>query len=545
MRIQKVNLSWYGLVASTGCLFLLAFLMLCPLLPEGASAEGEPSLGDDPYGTTSTTPSISMALTSRTELDVTPTTNGTFQTGTAQLKVAVTVPDNYTSGYKVYMNAVDGNTLKGTSGNSSTIKPISANTNKNNFPNNTWGYSLNKPGSATTTFQPVPTASTIIDDTDDLTNTYDLTFATKVNMDIPSDQYSNSVIVSVVAEPELLTGLMLIDNMQEMTSQVCSESKEGATKQLVDTRDGQKYWVAKLRDGNCWMTQNLALDITTEGLKASDTDIARDWTASQSADPSVTTVYPPKATEYTVPTSGDTSQTNTLSWNLSGQGKNQWVLGTPLKMGDRCGVEVIDINVCTKVGLVKIDDSWSPTFEAKEGVFNAPNTNYTGQTTYITLDYDKKQYDPHYLIGNYYTWNAATAGTGGRITSSDAAGSICPKGWQLPSAGDNAPNPSTTQKTFARLLTKYLNISATYPMSFESSTGNYNITTKPLYFMCGGFISPKTGSSGLGYVGYYRSSRAKNEYNYAEYMGLSADSVSVSHNYGSRDFGYFVRCVAR
>lgn len=30
---------------------------------------------------------------------------------------------------------------------------------------------------------------------------------------------------------------------------------------LTDTRDNKKYWVTKLKDGNCWMTQNLDYDI--------------------------------------------------------------------------------------------------------------------------------------------------------------------------------------------------------------------------------------------------------------------------------------------
>ncbi len=49
-----------------------------------------------------------------------------------------------------------------------------------------------------------------------------------------------------------------ITTMQAMTSTFCSNTKEGDVIQLTDTRDQRKYWVAKLKDGNCWMTQNLA-----------------------------------------------------------------------------------------------------------------------------------------------------------------------------------------------------------------------------------------------------------------------------------------------
>ena len=49
--------------------------------------------------------------------------------------------------------------------------------------------------------------------------------------------------------------------MQEMTSSICENSPQLATKQLRDIRDGKYYWVTKLADGNCWMTQNLDLDL--------------------------------------------------------------------------------------------------------------------------------------------------------------------------------------------------------------------------------------------------------------------------------------------
>lgn len=54
--------------------------------------------------------------------------------------------------------------------------------------------------------------------------------------------------------------LLTIDTMQEMTADVCAVSQEGDSKQLIDDRDGKKYWVTKLKDGQCWMTQNLDYD---------------------------------------------------------------------------------------------------------------------------------------------------------------------------------------------------------------------------------------------------------------------------------------------
>lgn len=54
--------------------------------------------------------------------------------------------------------------------------------------------------------------------------------------------------------------LLTIEKMQEMTADICAVSQEGDSKQLIDERDGKKYWVTKLKDGQCWMTQNLDYD---------------------------------------------------------------------------------------------------------------------------------------------------------------------------------------------------------------------------------------------------------------------------------------------
>jgi hypothetical protein len=72
--------------------------------------------------------------------------------------------------------------------------------------------------------------------------------------------------------------------MQEMTSAICKNTTTplaSATQfdygnthtddrsyvprtTLEDTRDGTMYLVSKLADGNCWMSQNLELDLTKD-----------------------------------------------------------------------------------------------------------------------------------------------------------------------------------------------------------------------------------------------------------------------------------------
>ena len=60
-------------------------------------------------------------------------------------------------------------------------------------------------------------------------------------------------------------------------------------------------------------------------------------------------------------------------------------------------------------------------------------TEWTGS---IDNTVDNGVYDAHFLAGNYYQWNTATAGTGATTTSMmNASGSICPRGRQLPVGG--------------------------------------------------------------------------------------------------------------
>ena len=48
-----------------------------------------------------------------------------------------------------------------------------------------------------------------------------------------------------------------------MTTRLCQTTEAPSELQVIDIRDDKVYWIAKLADGNCWMTQNLDLDLTS------------------------------------------------------------------------------------------------------------------------------------------------------------------------------------------------------------------------------------------------------------------------------------------
>ena len=63
--------------------------------------------------------------------------------------------------------------------------------------------------------------------------------------------------------------------MQDMNSSICAMVEVlDSSIQAVDIRDNKIYWITKLRDGHCWMTQNLDLDLDSSATYThADTDL--------------------------------------------------------------------------------------------------------------------------------------------------------------------------------------------------------------------------------------------------------------------------------
>lgn len=55
--------------------------------------------------------------------------------------------------------------------------------------------------------------------------------------------------------------------MQDATPEICNMTYDEDTIQLIDLRDGKVYNIQKLKDGNCWMLDNLALDLMDDDVK--------------------------------------------------------------------------------------------------------------------------------------------------------------------------------------------------------------------------------------------------------------------------------------
>ena len=462
--------------------------MIFPTLPQTAQAEQATSKVK-----LTVNPVISISLQNALTVDVLPTEDGTFSSNTAALSIST----NNETGYSLYMATSNGeNTL--TSQNPGTSDVISAvNGGDNgvtsaNFTNNTWGYNLSQETvSDATAYKAVPTANgdTAIITTSSPTeaDTYNLTFGTKVDTSLPSGTYSNDVVMSVVTNPAFVPVFDGIQTMQEMTSTICADAAENDTAQLTDTRDGKKYWVAKLKDGNCWMTQNLDLDLTKDvELTPDDSDVSSNWS-------------PPRSTEKNGTVTSNTTNTETYSWDFG-----LYVKNNPDDYNSYCD-QVKTMSGC---------NGWTDVTN-----LTPAETEWTGS---IDNTVSGSTYDAHFLIGNFYQWNAATAGTGGTITSQEADNSICPKGWKLPTSHNSNPG------------------------SFDTLVGSLNSTTitqAPYYFNPSGYVT----SGSLRYAGdrgSYWSSTAWSIASYAYELYFRSFNVEPS-NMNYRYSGQSVRCLAR
>lgn len=190
---------------------------------------------------------------------------------------------NSYNGYTVSLNTSrDYNELKHSNTSvHATIPSITSDTTLANFRGAAWGYSTDQTG--TKMFHSVPINQTDIFTTESpSSDTYSFTVGVRTSEQTASGSYSNTLIFTAIANPEPEPVVLPFDGittMQAMTHDICAAAQVGDTERFRDVRDNKYYWIAKLADGNCWMTQNLDYDLlNTVTLTPNDSDVTANWT---------------------------------------------------------------------------------------------------------------------------------------------------------------------------------------------------------------------------------------------------------------------------
>ena len=200
--------------------------------------------------------------------------------------------------------------------------------------------------------------------------------------------------------------------MQDMDVNICNMVNiydEPSQTQLVDTRDSKLYWVAKLQDGHCWMTQNLDFDInsnTTLDSTTTDLNVAYNSSTGQYAE------YNDGYTE-----------------------SNGVIYYTPAS-----SATTIDFQNNTVEG-------WS---------------NNSSRNTPASANKTDAMETGYNALGNYYNWTVAIASNNSSVAITSAKNSICPKGWRLPTI------PSLSNNDFVNLNLLYEDASLA-PLFFKKA----------------------------------------------------------------------------
>ena len=273
---------------------------------------------------------------------------------------------------------------------------------------------------------------------------------------------------------------------------------EGDSIQAIDQRDGKKYWVTRLADGNVWMTQNLDLDIdTTRTYTHNDTDLGWD---TNNFDTNATWTPDTANGKYNLPVNGTSvpGWSNRNNYPYSADPGDVYYYTSNSTSDD---IKYTSLSNCTSAGHTE--------GECK-----------------------------HYHVGNYYNWTAAIASNNSSSYSTArtiAMDSICPKGWRL---------PTTISNEFGVLLAAQNILDSSSDTSYSIDGFNL-IRHQPLYFSRSGYIDAVLIESGNN--GYYWSNTVDSSIN-AYLLRFNKSNAWPIHDadWLLRKFaGRSIRCLAR
>ena len=444
--------------------------------------------------------------------------------------INVSVASNASYGYTLSASVSNESLVH--SNNINTFSSIATNADLSDLDNsedtNIWGYSTSLDSSTTwSSYNGLSSSNniTLINTNSNVSSNLDFKIAAKAASTQASGTYTGVINFTAVSN---VTPMSLLDSfiasgaemyngyfkMQDMTHSICSNVDiEESELQLIDVRDNRIYWVAKLKDGNCWMTQNLDLDLSHEVALTSETS---------DIDPESygTTIY-------TTDTGYSKDETT---------GVVSWLPSTI----DNSGIQRADTIDMIWNGDSATTPGWTNNYNNPYSANPGNRYRYTSPSSYGESNYNSLETCAnannndingcgHTHFGNYYNWSATAASNNTYgYNSGTVENSICPKNWSLPS--------SNKYKILLQTQGVWSNSGNNY-----TDSGFNNLRTTPLYFAR--FGSVYLGSSyRLGLSGYYWSNKV-NDADYTEYLGFTESTIQ-NFIYAKRS-GLSVRCIAR
>ena len=471
--------------------------------------------------------------------------NGTYQAdiGTTTLKALC----NDTDGFAIFATGYKGNTIGETNSNKlvGTTNPsttISTGTATSGNTSN-WAMKLATSSGATYpltldngfgSYSSVPNSYTKVAHRDSATDvgtnatgsTLTTTYAAYMNQTQAADTYSGQVIYTLVHPSSADAPVVCNPSATTITQVRCMQDFAGgnvnsivasmAIEQqytLKDKRDNKSYTVAKMADGNVWMTKNLDLDLDSNITYTNmDTDLGYNsstglyetatWRPERSTygPTSTHTVSQwPQTINWAHPQSYDPGN---LYWNGGQSDYSDWEAYGCLGGWEECNQSLNPI----------------PTYTLSVGTMQQHLGNYYNWAAAMAMN-DSSEYD----------WN---------YSNTIVEQSICPTGWTLPRAGVNY-YPYTdlyNEDTFKALW----NIYDVYGEGNNYEFENEILTSSPLYYSRSGLFNAGGYLDQVGYSGMYWSA-VVGDWS----VGFGPTSMNLGYYTTDRNFGLSIRCIAR
>ena len=524
-RIRKSSnsLNGLGLFAFMLLIGFVAFSLFSPIVSSNAETENTAKVST-PAGT------ISLATEDNVTINITPTPTQKIYSKTTALKIT----NSCKKGATITLSTNKSHNNLERQGADSLVKTIASVSGGGTLTDNSWGYTLDN-----TTYLKVPTKdqspAIIYNTTSDTTSTttpenLNLTYAVKTDDTIPSGTYTNDLVYTVNVKPECLqyTLKFNLDNGTgkpgaTYTDRQLSYGTKINLSDFTPTRTDYEFmgWIATTNNPAISSTiYNPTANLDVNPANETEVTLKAKWkytkgihsiaNMQQMAAGLCKASTTPNRTATTLDTDGshhgdsnyvptvtltDTRDNNTYTVSKLADGRC-WMTQN-LRIAGRT-ITPADSNVTSSYAIPASSDS-----------------GYSGANDHTASVYVNSD-------GGFYTWAAATAGTGNATISTDgqnAPASICPKGWRLPTGGSTGE--------FRALYNNYNSV--------------YAMTHGPAKFTLSGFKHPIMLMGGIGQYGYYWSSTATSDIG-AYFMGLS-NTVSPDGAI-NRYTGYSVRCIA-
>ena len=382
LRSQTTISAHLALVSVASFLLLVALLFIAPTQDYTHATQTDMTV-DVPTV-------VSLSATTPTPIDISDST-AFYTTSTT-----VTANTNSEGGYTLTMASNDPNSTDLINQDTTTTIPsidsaITVDATGSNFTTNHWAY--HSPLHTTNNYNPIPannSAETIASADQAVSgDTSTVTFGVKASSSLPAGEYKNTVVFSIIAK-EKPKDLSKATYLQDLAThpEYCTNTQTGVTALLKDSRDDKQYRVRKLKDGKCWMIDNLRLGTAGQALTLTTAD-------------------------------SNVNSTKTIpAAQIVNSGTTKW-------------------------------DNGSSTTQAQYQtyhIYNREDATFTETTDTQGTYYDVSGND----YGNLYNWWTATAGSGIYNTSKDTevSESICPKGWVLPKNATGAGSFYTLYQSY-------------------------------------------------------------------------------------------------